>query len=162
MPDDLYNTDILAWSRAQAARLRRVAAGERVKDLDWTHVIEEVEDVGKSELRAVTSAPRLALTHALKFCAWPEHSAADHLRGEVGTFLVNAQYGFEPGMQQHVDPAALYAAALRAISAAGSMDGCPPLPLPDAVPLTAAELRDPRFGAPELLARIRAAQAALP
>ena len=29
MPDDtLYHTDILAWSRAQAERLRRVAAGE--------------------------------------------------------------------------------------------------------------------------------------
>ena len=34
MPDDLYHTDILGWSKAQAERLRRVAAGERVNDLD--------------------------------------------------------------------------------------------------------------------------------
>ena len=43
MPDDLYSRDILAWSIAQAERLRRMAAGERVNDLDWANVIEEVE-----------------------------------------------------------------------------------------------------------------------
>ncbi|MBW8268794.1 DUF29 family protein [Caldovatus aquaticus] len=66
MPDDLYHRDILAWSRAQADRLRRVAAGERVNDVDWEQVIEEVEDVGKSQLEAVRSLLALAIEPALK------------------------------------------------------------------------------------------------
>jgi hypothetical protein len=69
MPDDLYHRDILAWSKAQASRLRRIAAGERVNDVDWEHVIEEVEDVGRSELKTVRSHFRNALIHALKVLA---------------------------------------------------------------------------------------------
>jgi Domain of unknown function DUF29 len=52
---DLYDTDILLWSERQAELLRRSAAGERVSDgeLDWPHIVEEIEDVGRSELRPV-------------------------------------------------------------------------------------------------------------
>jgi Domain of unknown function DUF29 len=53
MPDDLYDRDILAWSEHQATLLRRAALGERVNDIDWAHVVEEIEDVGLSELNAV-------------------------------------------------------------------------------------------------------------
>jgi hypothetical protein len=51
----------VGWSAAQADRLRRLARGERVNDLDWENVIEEVESVGRSELRSVKSllTPRL-------------------------------------------------------------------------------------------------------
>jgi Domain of unknown function DUF29 len=43
---DLYDTDILAWSKRQADLLRRVAAGERVNDqVDWGNVAEEIEDI---------------------------------------------------------------------------------------------------------------------
>ena len=56
MPDDLYRTDIVTWSRLQADRLRRHLAGERVNDLDWEHVIEEIEDLGNSEIAAVDLA----------------------------------------------------------------------------------------------------------
>jgi Domain of unknown function DUF29 len=66
MPDDLYHNDILGWSKAQAERLRRLRGGERVDDLDWEHVIEEIEDVGGSQLSAVKSRLGLAMPHALK------------------------------------------------------------------------------------------------
>ena len=46
MPDDLYDHDALAWSEHQASLLRRVARGERVNEVDWEHVIEEIEDRG--------------------------------------------------------------------------------------------------------------------
>jgi hypothetical protein len=40
---DLYATDILAWSDEQAARLRRIAAADRLNDAspDWPNIIEE-------------------------------------------------------------------------------------------------------------------------
>jgi hypothetical protein len=55
MPDDLSHRDFVAWSAARAERLRRLAVGERVSDLDWANPIEEVEDLGRSEVGAVGS-----------------------------------------------------------------------------------------------------------
>ncbi len=140
--------------------MRRVAAGERVNDVDWQHVIEEVEEVGNSQLDAVTSNLLQAMLHALKVLAWPQHEAVEHWTQEIATFLGNAQDRFQPGMQQHLDPAALYARALTRLRKLPPMRGAP-LPLTGAVALTATELRDEEFGALDLPDRIRAAQAPL-
>ena len=72
-------------------------------------------------------------------------------------FLANAQDGFQPGMQQHVDPAELYARALKQLRKLPPPGGVPPHPLPQSVAFTAAELRDEDFGALDLLDRIRSA-----
>ena len=67
---DLYGDDILLWSKQQAELLRRMAAGERVDDqVDWPNVIEEIESVGRAELRAVRSALRIAMQHKLYLLA---------------------------------------------------------------------------------------------
>ena len=51
---DLYDEDILLWSELQSTLLRRIAAGEPVNERpDWANIIEEVESVGRSDLRAV-------------------------------------------------------------------------------------------------------------
>jgi hypothetical protein len=60
-------------------------------------------------------------------------------------------------MQQHVDPAGLYARALKQLRKLPPPGGVPPRPLPQAVALTAAELRSQEFGASDLLDRIRSA-----
>jgi hypothetical protein len=71
--------------------------------------------------------------------------------------LANAQDGFQPGMQQHVDPADIYARALKRLAKLPPPGGVPPRPLPQAVAFTASELRDEEFGASDLLDRIRSA-----
>jgi hypothetical protein len=44
---DLYGDDIHLWSERQGALLRRLAAGEAVSDqIDWPHIVEEIEDLG--------------------------------------------------------------------------------------------------------------------
>jgi hypothetical protein len=43
---------------------------------------------------------------------WSEHQADPHWRGEVNTFLADAQDRFSPSMRQRIDLAALYAQAL--------------------------------------------------
>ncbi len=63
---ELYEQDILLWSEQQAELLRRLARGERVNGVDWAHVVEEIEDVGNSELHAVTSLLRQAVVHLLR------------------------------------------------------------------------------------------------
>ncbi len=69
---DLYETDILLWSERQTYLLRRVAVDEPVREKpDWLNIIEEIADVGRSELRACRSLLRQALRNMLKAEAWP-------------------------------------------------------------------------------------------
>ena len=113
MPDGLYERDALAWAERQAALLRRVAAGELVNDaVDWAHVIEEVADVGLSELRACRSLLRQAMVHLLKLHAAPDSQAVEHWQGEVAGFLTEARDVFSPSMRQRIDLADLYVDAL--------------------------------------------------
>ncbi len=84
MPDGLYDADILIWAQTQADLLRRLAAGERVNAaIDWPNLIDEVEDVGRSELSACNNLLRQALIHLLKLEAWPSSQSAAHWRAEV-------------------------------------------------------------------------------
>jgi hypothetical protein len=153
MPDDLYHRDILAWSEQQSTRLRRVAAGERVNDVDWANVIEEIESLGASELRAVQSMLSLALLHGLKVLAWPGHSARNHWMHEISNFLLQARQGFQPGMAQKLNAAEVYRRALRELRKM-RMDGAPPGPVPDSCAVTPDDLLDEDFGADAMLARI--------
>ena len=140
MPDGLYEHDALAWAERQAALLRRLAAGERLNEaVDWPHVIDEVQDVGLSELRACRSLLRQALMRLLKLRAWPASSAASHWRDEAGVFLADAEDRFTPSMRQRVELDELYAKALRLAQAATDAAG-EPRPLPEACPFTLAEL----------------------
>ena len=155
MPDDLYHSDILGWSKAQAERLRRLRRGERVNDLDWERVIEEVEDVGRSEVKAARSLLALAIEHVLKAAAWPDHSAARKWRNEAVSFLAQARRRYEPGMAQNLDFPELYTDALAVVR---SLDmRRPARRLPEAITLAASDLADRAFGPDQLLARIREA-----
>lgn len=150
MPDDLYDRDILAWSRAQAERLRRLAAGERVNDVDWANVIEEIESLGRSQTQAVESFLRQALLHALKAAAWPDHMAARKWRNEIGGCLTEAQSRFAPSMAHAIDVAQLHREALKDVQKLDMRR--PPRPLPEATDLTLAELPDEDLD-PDVLVR---------
>ena len=97
-------------------------------------------------LSAVKSRLALAMLHAFKAVAWPEHPAVEHWQQEVTTFLSNAQTTSQPGMQQHVDPAALYARALKSLRKLPPPGGVSPGPLPEMVASTAAESSLSRAG----------------
>jgi hypothetical protein len=112
MPDGLYERDVLAWSQHQADLLRRLGRGERVNDVDWAHVAEEIEDVGLSELHSVESFLNLILLHLLKLHASPDSLACGHWRGEIVAFRNNANRRFAPSMRQRIDIGALYAEAI--------------------------------------------------
>jgi hypothetical protein len=140
MPDDLYDRDILAWSQHQAELLRRVARGERVNNVDWQHVVEEIEDVGLSQLNAVQSYLRLMLVHLLKVRAWPHSLAVGHWRAEIVSFQADAAQRFAPSMGQKIDVDRLYRIALRQVSKARDDSGRDPLPLPQTCPCTLDQL----------------------
>ncbi len=112
MPDGLYERDILAWSQHQADLLRRLGRGERVNDVDWTNVAEEIEDVGLYELHSVESFLNQILVHLLKLHAWSDSQASRHWRGEIVNFRNNVNRRFAPSMRQRIDVGALYAEAI--------------------------------------------------
>ena len=107
----LYDEDVLLWSSEQADLLRRLSDGEQVNGVDWAHVIEEIEDVGRSELHAVSSLLRQAIVHLLKAQAWPESLARGHWQAEAIGFLADARDRFTPSMRQGIDLTRIYAVA---------------------------------------------------
>ncbi len=154
MPDGLYERDALAWAEHQAALLRRLAAGERLNEaVDWPNVIEEVQDVGLSELRACRSLLRHALVHLLKMHAWPNSAAAAHWRGETAGFLADARDRFTPSMRQRIDLPDLYADALYEVRA-GADDAGEPRRFPEACPFALDELLAGRPDVADLAARL--------
>ena len=112
MGDNLYQRDVLAWSLHQAELLRRFGRGERANDVDWTHVAEEIEDVGLSELHSVESFLNLILVHLLKLNAWPDSPACGHWRSEIVGFQRALKRRFSPSMRQRINIGELYIDAI--------------------------------------------------
>jgi hypothetical protein len=139
MPDDLYDRDALAWSERQAALLRRVARGERVNDVDWDHVVEEIEDGGISELNAVRTYLRQMLAQLLKLYGWPDSSAVDHWRNEVATFQVDAIARYAPSMRRRIELPRIHELAQRQIAPMRAGDH-PGLAAPATCPVTLDQL----------------------
>ena len=72
----LYDEDILVWSEQQAAALRSLASRRDLpNELDLANVIEEIEDVGRSEFHTVESLIENILTHLLLLAADPDAPA---------------------------------------------------------------------------------------
>lgn len=69
---DLYETDFIAWTEQQAGLLRAEAQRRSNAALDWAHVAEEIEDLGRSELSTLASQIERIIVHLLKL----EFSAA--------------------------------------------------------------------------------------
>ena len=117
MPDDLYDRDALAWSEHQASLLRRVARGERVNEVDWEHVIEEIEDVGLSQLHAVESYLELML----RAPAQDQDLAGQRRRDVTGARSWSPSKAmplrrFAPSMRQRLDGASAYRSAVRQVT----------------------------------------------
>ena len=68
----LYDVDFYRWTREQAALLRRVPDERLNLPIDWNHIAEEIEDMGRSDLHAANSRIGLIVEHLLKL----EHSPA--------------------------------------------------------------------------------------
>ncbi len=114
MPDSLYDRDILSWSEQQAALLRRLARGERVNAaVDWDNLIDEVETVGRTELRACEGLLYQALLHLLKLRFGLDPQPKAHWANETETFLDGAQRAFTPSMRHRVMLQTEYARARR-------------------------------------------------
>ncbi len=88
MPDtaSLYDRDFFAWTQDQAARLRAWPEHLRPNGIDIENLVEEVEDLGKSQRHAVESLLELIVLHALKLEFHPDRQARRHWMREMNAF----------------------------------------------------------------------------
>jgi hypothetical protein len=131
-----YDTDIVTWSEHQAALLRQHAAGTRANEtaIDWPNIIEEIEAVGQNQVDQVESWLFQMAVHLLKAEAWPLSTAVPHWQAEARGFRAQARRKYRASMAQKIDLPGLYADALQAMP--DTIDGTPPLPVPDVCPWT--------------------------
>ena len=155
----LYETDILAWTEEQAAALR--ALGNRPdlpNALDLANVIEEIEALGRTELKAATSPIRLILVHLLKIVFVPGSRDEPHWRTEIVTWHDDVQGNLTASMHQRVDMDGLWRSALRRAEAALRESGSAlPRSMPPECPLALADFLSEEFDLDGAIARIRAA-----
>jgi hypothetical protein len=120
------------------------------------NLIEEIEAVGRSELRSCESLLRLALVHLLKLRTWPDSLAAGHWRSEIIGFLADARRSFTPSMRQRIDLEALYADAREQVGV-GDDDSGARRATPDTCPFDLDELLRQRPSLVDLSAKLSTA-----
>ncbi len=154
----LYDRDVYAWARHQAAVLRDLPRriGPLPNDLDLIHVAEEIEDVGKSALRAVHAHLKWALAQAIKVASAPDCAAAPGWRLEILTHQSDAQFAVTPAMAKDLDLAKVWRSAVKTATRALAEHGDPVCALPDACPFDVRELVAEDVDLDALVARIAA------
>jgi hypothetical protein len=103
MAKQLYDQDFYLWTQEQAAALRR--AKDSNLPLDWENLAEEIESLGKSDRRELTSQIRRILRHLFKLAASP----AEQPRSGWRSTFVDARSEIEgvledsPSLRRQID-----------------------------------------------------------
>jgi hypothetical protein len=112
--DNLYDTDIYAWSQRQVAVLRDLAPRPDLpNELDLQHVAEEIEDVGISELNAVKSFLRLCFVHLIKAGSVDDAELRKGWFAEIIGFHSEILTRFSNAMRKEIDVDVLWTRAMR-------------------------------------------------
>ena len=133
--DDLYEQDFYVWTQEQAVALRAAAkAGGRSNALDWERLAEEVEDLGKRDLREARSFVALIVEHLLKLAWTRREEPKAGWRREIIRFRGILEDVLTASMRNAItaNPEPLYKRALRDARAAFAVEE-PDAPT-DAVP----------------------------
>ncbi|WP_174300158.1 DUF29 domain-containing protein [Caulobacter sp. S45] len=96
MADDLYEQDFYLWTQAQAEALRARGVSNQV---DWDTVAEEVEDMGKRELRAAESLLVRIIEHLHKLRTTKYDDPRLHWRKEIVAFRAQLEQRLTPSIR---------------------------------------------------------------
>ena len=157
-----YDDDIYAWSQQQAAVLRRLAETRRdlPNELDLENVAEEIETVGRYEVRAVESFAEVLLQHLLKVASAPDAQPVRHWRTEIDLQSAGLSDEFRNSMRQIIRLDRIWLNAVARADMALDQHGDALLPaLPRSCPLTLDQLLADPFDVDEAIARVRRASA---
>jgi hypothetical protein len=113
-----YDQDFYAWTQHQAKLLRSLRSGPALPpEVDLDHLAEEIEDLGKAELRGVTSLIQQILMHLIKAASDPESKASNHWRSEAIAFNFDLADRYARSMRQHIDMQSLWERSLKVAEA---------------------------------------------
>jgi hypothetical protein len=146
----LYDTDFYAWTQDQAEKLREV----RDNRLDAANLAEEVADLGKSELRAVTSHLESLLVHLLKAAYSPANQPRSGWLNEADAHQDLARQAFWPSMHDKIDLTRLWRRALRQTNRELADYGEAEVPQNTPCPFTLDELLTEDFDVDAAVARL--------
>lgn len=152
----LYDDDIVTWAEEQAAALRALAARSDLSNaVDWENVAEEIESVGRSQIRAVERLLIQMLAHLVKRVSAPDAPPNLHWRREISAFQLAAKARYERSMRQRIDRSRVWRVGIELAAADLELYGDTVLPnLPAEGPLTPEDLLASSFDADAALVRI--------
>jgi uncharacterized Zn finger protein len=139
----LYEQDFYAWAMKNAELLRQ----GRISEVDAMHLAEELEDMGKSNRRALLSRLQVLITHLLKYQRQP------HLRSRSWEMTIRNQRDVIHDLLQESpslrtvlnEPDKLVQAYIRAMREAVAETGLAPDTFPAGCPFTLEQMLDPEF-----------------
>lgn len=101
----LYDEDFYCWTQRQAEALRALPGQPtaNLAPLDIAHLAEEIDDLGKRDLREVTSYLGRVVQHLVELHASPTSRDAAHWHAEAVNFQLAARRAFSPSMRRLLD-----------------------------------------------------------
>ncbi len=139
----LYETDFHRWALEQAEALRR-AAGHAGLAIDWENLVEEIESLGRRELKSLLQTLIRVIEHLLKL----EYSPArDPRRGWEELVIVHRRHApsdleMSPSLRGRIARQKIYREARRDAARGLARDGIAASDLPEACPWTLDRLLD--------------------
>ncbi len=106
-----YDEDFYAWTQEQAELLRRLPAVSN--RLDSLLIAEEIEDLGRSELRTVQSLCEHIIEHLLKLEFSGLDEPAGHWRDEIVEWRLQLEKTLTRSIEAKLDLPSRYRSALR-------------------------------------------------
>ncbi len=156
-PTAAYDEDYYAWTQRQA-KLLRALGGPRAglpKELDVDHLAEEIEDLGKSELRSVTSLIRQVLVHLMKAASETKAQARAHWLAEAATFQADVPGYYTASMRQLIDLDAIWTKARNLADVQLREHGSSLVAgIPDSCPFSLDEMTADTFDVEAMIARL--------
>jgi hypothetical protein len=135
-----YDTDLYAWTQAQADALR----AKQWEALDLDHLAEEIESLGVKQRHAVDSHLRILLLHLLKWVYQPTQSWPSWLRGIDARHELNWRLSRNLSLRSKL-PVSLAWAYPRAKQLAAQDTGLPLATFPATCPWSLEQLLDEDF-----------------
>lgn len=141
MATTLYDVDFYAWTQEQAKLLRQ----EEFSRLDITNLIEEIEDMGKSQQRQLYSRLVVLMTPLLKWQFQPgKQSRSWQATIRVQRRRLHRLLDQTPSLRAHLDQTIIEAYA-DAVDEAWAETGLDVETFPSACPYTSTQLLDETF-----------------
>ena len=156
-----HDVDFFQWTQEQAAKLRAMAGEACPLDLD--NLAEEIEDMGRDEIREISSLLRQTITHLLKIVIDPNAPSVDHWFDEIIAFQGDAVLAFSPGLRQRLDLEKIWTVACNGATRSLGKHGVSVPPLPTTCPLSLDELLEANFDPDSAIAALSSSlQAVIP